>query len=305
MSVNCGRTTEQPTETGQRRIEALDNQLRRQFAEYDMLMESTGVSIVKVKMKDGFPVEWCSEAAYRAVGYTKEEYEAQFGFDLCSYFRGREEPLSALKEKAESAIRNGEPRFRALLRLPSREGFFWAQCVGTFTDADPETGVPASVYGVFTDVTSVVEAKERLAKADSENARLLGILDNIPAGVSVCTIVKGRPTSITVNRHLALQLGIPSGKYEIANPDHALSYVHAADREECGKMLSQFFRGEADLDMSCRLRRDDTKSFSWVHVDGRVTDQPDGTKAAFLTYTDISGLKEKEKSCGKPSFQPT
>ena len=296
MNVSSGRKAEQPAETEERRAAIRNVRPRRQFAECDMLMESTGVSIVKVKMKDGFPVEWCSEAACRAIGYTKEEYRAQFGCDLLSYFRGREGPLSALKEKAESAIRNGEPQFQVLLRLPSREGSFLTQCTGTFADADPASGTPASIYCVFTDVSPAAEAKEKLTKADSENVRLLEILDSIPVGVSVCTIENSQPTSITVNRHLAQQLGISGGKTAISDPEQILSYVHAADRGECRKMLSQFILGEAGLDISCRLRRSGTKSFSWVHAEGRITEQPDGGKTAFLTFTDISALKEKEKT---------
>jgi hypothetical protein len=41
----------------QREIIQLNARLRQQFAEYDMLMESTGVCIVKVQMADGFPLE--------------------------------------------------------------------------------------------------------------------------------------------------------------------------------------------------------------------------------------------------------
>ena len=131
--------------------DGLNAQLRQRFAEYDMLMESTGVCIVKVRMEDGFPVEWCNEATYRAIDYTKEEYEARFGYDLRAYFHGREAPLSLLSGAMETALKNGEPRFQALVKMPSRNAFFWAQCTGTFTDFDPQTGKPGCVYAVFTD----------------------------------------------------------------------------------------------------------------------------------------------------------
>jgi len=281
------------------RIEQLNIQLRRQFAEYDMLMESTGVCIVKVGMKDGFPVEWCNEAAYRAIGYTKAEYEAQFGYDALSYFRGRKALVRELLDAGKTALRNGRLRFQAIVHMPSRKGFFWAQFTGTFTDTDEETGMPSSVYGVFTDVTAVVKMREKLDKADQENARLISILDNIPAGVSICTIENQQPVSITVNRHLAHQLGIPGGESAVHGLERILSYIHADDREECRKMLLAFFQNTARLDMICRFRRTATRTFSWMHVEGRITGQPDGTKTAFLTYTDISALKETEKTLRK------
>jgi len=278
------------------RFERLNAQLRQQFAEYDMLMESTGVCIVKVRMDDGFPVEWCNEAACRAIGYTKDEYEARFGYDIRAYFRGREEMIQPLLDAEKAAIESGMPRFQALVRMPSREGFFWAQCAGTFMDSDPKTGAPACVYGVFTDVTAVVETREKLNKADRENAWLVSILDNIPAGVSVYAIEGGRLASVTINRHLARHIGIPGGKYEVEKPEQILAYIHAADRGECEKSLSEFLRGEGRLDLICRLRRGKTKSFSWMHVEGRIVGQSDNTKTAFLTYTDISALKETEKT---------
>lgn len=180
------------------------------------------------------------------------------------------------------------------MRLPSRTGGFWAQCSGTFTDFDAQTGKPSCVYGVFTDVTSVVETREKLDEAGRENARLIAILDNIPAGVSVCTIEHGAPASITINRHLAQHLGISSGEFVIQNLEQVLFYVHAADRAACRKQLEQFLSGKTRFDAICRLRRGNTGTFSWAHIEGRTAAQTNGIKTAFLTYTDISALKEAE-----------
>ena len=270
--------------------------LRQQFAEYDMLMESTGVCIVKARMEPGFPIEWCNEAACRAIGYTKEEYEAQFGRELRSYFRGREELSAVLKKELEAALQGGRQNFQALAKLPCRKGFFWAQFTGTFTDYDRQTGRPACVCGVFTDVTSVVEAQEKLNRADMENARLASILDNIPAGVSIYTIEKGAVTSITVNRHLASQLGVASGKTDISSIEQLLSYVHAEDRGWCRKALNDFLHGKARFDIICRLRLDGIGSFSWMHVEGRLVKQSEDLSIVYLTYTDVTALKETGKT---------
>ena len=48
MNDNNDGASAQLHQIQQRRIEQLNAQLRKQFAEYDMLMESTGVCIVKV-----------------------------------------------------------------------------------------------------------------------------------------------------------------------------------------------------------------------------------------------------------------
>lgn len=291
-----GEMTDMQNPEYQGRIDQLNATIRRQFAEYDMLMESTGVCIVKVGTGDGFPVEWCNEAAYRAIGYTKEEYEARFGYDLRGYFRGRGEPFRILTDAAEAAQKNGSPRFQALVQLPSREHAFWAQCTGTFTDIAPETGLPASVYCVFTDVTPIVETKEKLVEADRENTRLSEVLNNIPAGVCVCTVRSGIPADLTVNRYLARHLGIRSGKYDIRDMEDVYRFAHAADRISLKKALNEFFENGTALDVICRLRQEGSGSFFWVRMEGRMIGQEDETKAAFLTCTDISTLKETEKT---------
>lgn len=296
MQDNTGNASIHLQNAQQSKIEQLIAQLRQQFAEYDMLMESTGVCIVKVRMEDGFPVEWCNEAAYRTIGYTKEEYEAQFGYDLRSYFRGREEPFSVLMKESAAALQKGKKYFQTLVKLPSREGFFWAQSTGTFTDFDPHTGKPSCIYGVFTDVTSVVEARERLARTDLENTRLVSILDNIPVGVSVWTIEKGTPTSITVNRYLAEYLGIAGGTTIIHDLEQILAYVHKDEREKCRDVLIDFLHSGSKLDVNCRLRRGGMNKFSWVRIEGRAVSQAENIVTAYLTYTDISALKETEKT---------
>ncbi len=297
MSERQGSNAVRPQDAAQQqKILQLDKQLRQQFAEYDMLMESTGVCIVKVRLDEGFPVEWCNEAAYRLIGFTKEEYEAQFGYTVQAYFRGREEAFRLLTDAVSAALKSGQPRFQVLTRLPSRTGSFWAQCVGTFTDPAPQTGEPSCIYCVFTDVTGVVRTREELDEADRENARLAGILDNVPAGLSMCTIVDGMPTQLTINRQLATMLGIRGGRYAIRSLDQIAAYIHSADRAACLAAVQRFLRDGTDLDMVCRLRRMPSQSFYWAHVEGRIDGQTENAKTAYLTYTDISALKETEKT---------
>ena len=106
------------------KIEQLNAWLRQQFAEYDMLMEATGVCIVKVHRDDGFTVEWCNEAAFRAIGYTRNEYEAQFGYDVRSYFRGREKLCRPLIAAEEAALQAG-PSSPRRLTLPGAPSTSW------------------------------------------------------------------------------------------------------------------------------------------------------------------------------------
>ena len=282
-------------EQQQSKINRLNAELRREVAEYDMLMESTGVCIVKIRMEAGFPVLWCNEAAYQTIGYTKEEYEAQFGYDLRPFFHGREAALDALCNAMNTALASGKLRFRAFVNLPRRDGTLWAQCSGTFTDYDSSTGRPTAVYGAFTDVTAVVETQEKLAAADRENARLADVLDNIPGGVCVSDIKNGRPVSITINRHLAQHLGIASGIYKIHSNDQLADHVHAEDRSAYREALRVFLQETGRLDLICRLRKGDPGDFFWARIEGRLTDTGTDSATAYLTFTDIGPLKETER----------
>ena len=167
--------------------------------------------------------------------------------------------------------------------------------MGTFSDYDEETLKPSVLYGIFSDVTAVIEAREQLAAADREKTRLSDLLDNIPAGVGACALAGGVPQSIAINRHLADHLGIPSGERAIRGLEQLLSYVHADDRDHCRLLLMAFFYGSSRLEMDFRLRLEHTDAFSWMHVEGRILHHPDGTAMAYMALTNITDLKETQK----------
>jgi len=280
----------------QNKIDQLNEELRREVAEYDMLMESTEVCIIKMKMEEGLPVIWCNESTYRTVGYTKEEYQAEFGYDLRSYFSGREASLNMINKALKNALDNGKRRWQVLLQLPKRRGNFWAQCSGTFTDYNSDTGRPTSIYGVFTDVTSVVETQEKLVLADRENDWLNSVLDNIPAGVCVCSLQNDVPISIMLNQYLADKIGVSSGQHEIIDENLILEFIHEDDRDICRTALMVLLEKKDKMDMVCRVRLKDTDCFFWARIEGLLAKPKDNAAIAYLTCTDISELKETERT---------
>jgi signal transduction histidine kinase/PAS domain-containing protein/BarA-like signal transduction histidine kinase len=281
--------------TGASPIARLNAELRREVAEYDMLMESTGVCIVKLSLARGYPFEWCNEATFRTFGYSREEYEAAFGYDLASYFVGREALLEPLRGAIESALSQGEPRFSTLLSLPTKDGAVWVQGGGTFTDPDPATARPARVYCVFADVTPTMEMQRRLAAADQENARLVGLLDNIPAGVCACFVEGGEPTRAFVNNYLSSMLGIESGQVGIEGRDALLDHVHPGEREEASVALERLFRRGDDVSCVFRIEREGTGRFAWTSLEGRLVRAPDGSSVAYISFADVSEMKSAEE----------
>ena len=147
-----------------------NRELRQDIGEYDMLMDSAGVCIAKIRLTRGYPLEWCNEAMVRTIGYTKEAYEARFGQELAAFFQGYEREYAVLEAEMRTALAARRRRFDMLLRIPTRTGFIWAQGGGTFTDYGADRR-PTAVYGVFTDITALVEAREKLAAAKLEADR--------------------------------------------------------------------------------------------------------------------------------------
>jgi len=129
-----------------------------------------------------------------------------------------------------------------------------------------------------------------------DHAHLMDVLDSIPTGVSVCTVVEHQLTHLAINRHLAAKLGIQGGSYAISSLEQILSYIHAADRDACRNAVQSFLCRGAALDMVCRLRCTRSSFSYWAHIEGRLTGRSGDTETAYLTYTDIGALKETEKT---------
>jgi signal transduction histidine kinase/PAS domain-containing protein/BarA-like signal transduction histidine kinase len=277
-------------------LEEMNAALRREVADYDLLMESAGVCIVKVSLDSVFTIQWCNEAAQRIIGYSTDEFEAQFGYDLASYFRGHDAVLTQMREALKKALDQNKPRFDLLTELPTRTGFIRVQGGGIFADPAPQSRKPRGLYIVFSDVSAVVETRRMLDAADQENAWLNRLLDNIPAGVVSCMLEKGEPQTITVNRYLARHLGVAEGKTAAAGVEELLTHVHAEDRGVCSEALTRFLKGESPLDVICRLRTNRPEAFLWMHIEGSRIASPGGSVVAILTCTNIDALKKAEKT---------
>lgn len=166
----CFFFKEQSAILKQESLSRLYRKLQSEVAEYDMLLESTGVCIIKISLEKNYSVEWCNEATYRAIGYTREQYAANFRGTIRDYFKakGRESTFLEQTKNIEDARRRHCPRIPLHFRLPTRLGSIWIQGTGTFTETTPDTHMAACLYLVFTDITKSVQAQENLLRAKQE-----------------------------------------------------------------------------------------------------------------------------------------
>jgi PAS domain S-box-containing protein len=294
------------TELGQRReIDRLNAELKKRVDEYDMLMKSSGVGIIKLRMGQDLSVEECNDTAYRILGITKQELAERFR-SASAAEQGEDGPdeLLQLRQKAEDALQKKHSSIAFTMKLPKKKSFVWINGVGTFTDYDRQTRRPARLFAVFRDITDVVRSQEKLRAAklreerskllESENARLNRILGNLPAGILTVAIQNGTPVRMFVNNHLAKYLGIQYGVAAIDSFERFLVYIHPEERERVRADLGALLQDRKSSGSNMRIRNMQTGKYVWVHVEGRLHREKTGEDYLYLAYTDIDALMNAE-----------
>ena len=282
-------------------IARLNRQLEQKVAEYDMLMEATGVSIAKVCLDGDFTIAWGNAEFYRATGYSEEEYARLFHGKMRLYYQDHPEIHRQLRTALETALAQRRPSFELAILMPRKEGARWKKGVGTFTDFDPVTGRPAFIYAVYADVTGVVDMQEKLRKAEvqaeqdrflaGENQRLKDIIDNVPSGIGVCHLTDIKTEHIVLNRYFMRMVAKAAGS---DGPSRMISVLHPDDVCRCGEDLHRFLAGDGPLDGVYRFMKKDSADYFWVHTEGNLVAQPDGTRIAYFAYTNVDELKKVE-----------
>ena len=294
------------TELAQRReIGRLNAELKKRVDEYDMLMKSSGVGIVRLRLDGDWTVEDCNETAYRIMGYSKQEYEESFRGKSVPYFRRIDtEDIRQFRQNIEDALQTKRTRISFTMKLPKKRGFVWINGVGTFREYDRKTGRPSLLYIIFRDITEVVRSQEKLRTAklreersrllENENARLNRILGNLPAGILTVAIQNGTPVQMFVNDHLAKYLGIQYGVTAIDSFERFLGYVHPEERERVRADLDALLQCRRSSGSNMRIRNMQTGKYVWVHVEGRLHREKTGEDYLYLAYTDIDALMKAE-----------
>ena len=291
-----GTFTDVTLETRQRReIEKLNAELKLHVADFSILMDSTRVSIVKMRLDYDLSITWANDAMFRGIGWTKEEYKERFAYKMRAYFRGSEAELAKLEDAMNRALASGEQRFEVFLRAPSKDGGIWIKGVGTFTDY--QDGRPSSLFGVYTDVTDVVETQRKLERAEllaSENGLLQQLIDNVPTGISVFKCKPGEPGLLRANHYLSDHFGLPVEIAGVKTRGQLLDYVHPDDLKHCRVDMDLLFEQGMPLENLCRFFDPRSGRYVWTIVRGTIVRAADGTDTAYFSYTNIDSLKKTE-----------
>lgn len=293
-------------ELAQRReIDRLNAELKKRVGEYDMLMKSSGVGIVRLRLDRDWAVEECNETAYRIMGYSKQEYEESFRGTSIPYFKRIDsEDIRQFRQNIEDALQKRRTHISFTMKLPKKRGFVWINGVDTFREYDRKTGKPALLYVIFRDITDVVRSQEKLRMAKlreersrllkNENQRLNRIVGNLPAGILTVALQDAKPVRIFVNDHLAKYLGIQYGITEADSFELFLRYIHPEERERVRNELGALLRNRGQIGSNMRIRNMITGKYVWVHVEARTRREKTGEEYLYLAYTDIDALMKAE-----------
>jgi len=222
------------------------------------------------------------------LGYTRTEFVEKFEnrFSYMVYEQDRERVL----EEIDSQIEKDGDYDTCEYRIEKKDGsFIWVHDEGHYVV--DENG-NAWFYVIDTDITNAVAEKEKISERKTE---LEQIINNIPSGVGAYRKDNGVVRCIAANPSFADLIGISPDDLIGKSFDEFTSTVHPDDI--AGLRYNSITRLDLykKTDFTYRRFNSSTGRYVWLHLDGRLVRQPDGSELAYFSYTDVNSLKDTEQ----------
>lgn len=132
--------------------------------EYNAFMTLMNVSVSKHLFDAHFTVLWANDYFYELIGYTKEEYEAQFHNHVDAYYHDDPASVAYMTKIIVDAYQQQKPGYEFECPMHTKSGkTVWIRVTGRFTDEIFE-GIPV-IYTIYTDITKLKELQAQLAAA--------------------------------------------------------------------------------------------------------------------------------------------
>jgi len=288
----------------EKEIKELNIELSRRLREHQLLMDTSGVCIIKIDLHDYTIAEYNDAMCYM-IGLTREEYEAQFHHDMTDFFTGEyKKEFDEFRNTVKEALEKGEKHFLINLQIPTPNGGRWIGGTATFSEADNCTGKPRYLYAVYRDTTDIIEAqkKRELAEAEIENAaqirsdfdRMRQMIDSVPAGLGAVRIINGTiDDTIQVNKYFFDWINVSASENMTLATTDFLECVYTGDRERIQQDFRSFFAGKGNKFNEYRFRaRGD--GFIWVRVRGSLVRNSSADGIAYFVFSSINDQKIAE-----------
>ena len=289
----------------QEEIQRLNEQLKKQIRDRDLLMSISEVCIVKIRLSDFVILEY-NDAMCRMIGCTRQEFDERYQGRMEQYFAGRyRSELDGLKKSAEDALAAGRRQFNVNMRIPHDGTFTWIGGAVSFTDPAADGGRPEAMYAVYRDITDMIEAQKELELAEIEieksralqeqMERMRRMIDGVPSGLGALRIEKGIPQeTMQLNQYFIDRIDVQVSKENAVNLAAFLECIHPEDRERCSLDFHAFLSRKMAAEQQYRLRCRDGK-YLWESVRGTIARLNEDTEIAYFIYSNIDDIRNAEE----------
>lgn len=224
----------------------------------------------------------------RLLGYTETEFREKFDnrFSQMVYEQDREQVLHAIAEQ----IGSGPDAFDTCrYRIEKKDGgLIWVHDEGHLvTDENGEKWFDV----VIVDITDSVEANFEGALSRDE---LAAFIDSIPGGIVVSQRIDDEAICIAANQYYAALTARPVDEMRGYNLDHFIQSIHPDDRARFKKDVTENFALNLPVSETYRALRGEGGHPLWLHMEGKLVVQKNGSLLAYLTFYDISDQYEAE-----------
>lgn len=140
--------------------------------EYNAFMTLMNVSVSKHLFDEHFTVLWANDYFYKLIGYTKEEYTAQFHNHVDEYFKDDPEAVVQMAKIITDAYQSENSGYEFECSMHVKGGSeVWIRVTGRFTD-ETFHGIPV-IYTIYTDITKLKEMQQQMEKQAEQLAAAL------------------------------------------------------------------------------------------------------------------------------------
>lgn len=248
-------------------------------AEYIMLMSSLQVSVSKHLLNEYYTMVWSNDFYYDLIGYTKEEYQANFRNRPDIYYTEHhyEDELGKIRQAVMEAAENGKEGYSIITRMPVKGGRHkWVRMNGSFTE-EVLDGIPIA-YTVITDINDLVE----MEKTQSITYH------NIPGFAAKFLVKTERDVKLLeANDKFQEFFGIR----EYGNmSDQTLRINLDMNRDVILSQMSLIKKGEHIHFLAKMLNKNGQTA--WMQINGDCVDWIGGFPVYLLIYIDVTDVKE-------------
>ena len=140
-----------------------------------------------------------------------------------------------------------------------------------------------------------VRRREETLRREEHVRSLEAVVGGIPAGVAVFKKDRGTVSVLMANQFLC-QLVRASRERILSRPWAALirEGTHPDDLQTVLDGVDRLFSDENSVSMTYRTRSEDSDQYFWISAVGQAVQNPDGSKTAYVLYTDATEQKRRE-----------